>query len=196
MNKRFIPLLLTAVCCSHGPAAFSQDWDLKVAERINPQNPHAVVWRGATFSAYPLGIALPVGQFVYSIMAHDKSSRKKAYESLAGLVVSAAITETLKFSIDRQRPAEKHPDKIFPDKVETGRSFPSGHATIAFAAATSLALEYRKWYVIVPAYLWAGAVGYSRVYQGQHYPTDVIGGAIVGTGSALLSHWLCRKLLR
>jgi membrane-associated phospholipid phosphatase len=56
---------------------------------------------------------------------------------------------------------------------EKGLSFPSQHTSFAFATATALSLQYRKWWVVVPAYTWAAMVGYSRLYLGQHYPSDV-----------------------
>ncbi len=191
-----ILFILTIACSVTGLRSFSQGWDLRLAEHINPQNPHAFVWRAATSSAYPLGAALPIGQFVYGVLAKDSKSRYNAYESLGGLAFSAIVAEALKYGVDRQRPAEKHPGEIFPQSNEHGHSFPSGHATVAFATATTLALEYKKWYITVPAYLWAAGVGYSRVYMGEHYPTDVIGGAVIGAGGALLSHWLTRRIFR
>ena len=54
-----------------------------------------------------------------------------------------------------------------------------------------------KWYVVIPSYLWAGWVAYSRMYLGVHYPSDILGGAIVGGGSAFLmykiNNWMARK---
>ena len=66
-------------------------------------------------------------------------------------------------------------------------SFPSGHTSFAFATATSLSIKYPRWYVIAPSYLWAGAVGYSRMNLGVHYPSDVLAGAMLGAGSAWLT---------
>jgi membrane-associated phospholipid phosphatase len=40
--------------------------------------------------------------------------------------------------------------------------------------------------VYIPAFVWAGLVGYGRIYFGLHYPSDVLGGALVGAGSSLL----------
>jgi undecaprenyl-diphosphatase len=57
-----------------------------------------------------------------------------------------------------------------------------------------LSIHFKKWYVIVPAYAWATSVGYSRMYLGEHYPTDVLVGAAIGTGSAYLSKWLYKKM--
>lgn len=66
----------------------------------------------------------------------------------------------------------------------TGRSFPSGHTSDNFAAAAVLALFYRRrgWlYVLV-----AAAIGYSRIYTGAHWPSDVLASAFLGTGLGVL----------
>jgi undecaprenyl-diphosphatase len=79
------------------------------------------------------------------------------------------------------RPFESYSDII--KKLDGGgASFPSGRTSAAFATATYLSLEYLKLYVIVPSYSWASSVGYSRMYLGVHYPSDVLGGMIVGVG--------------
>ncbi|GAB2971723.1 hypothetical protein GCM10027049_01640 [Mucilaginibacter puniceus] len=65
---------------------------------------------------------------------------------------------------------------------------------MAFATATSLSLSFPKWYVIIPSYTYAAAIGYSRMYLGVHYPTDVLAGALLGTGTAFLT-WKLQKIL-
>jgi membrane-associated phospholipid phosphatase len=109
------------------------------------------------------------------------------------MVDSTGITEILKISIDREKAGRQISLQIFVNRAVHGQSFPSGH-TSGFSTATSLALDYKKWYIVVPAYLWAGSVGYSRMYLGKHYPSDVLGGAIIGIGSGYLCHWLRKKL--
>jgi membrane-associated phospholipid phosphatase len=63
--------------------------------------------------------------------------------------------------------------------------------------STSLSVAYPKWYVIAPAYTWAAGVAYSRLALGAHYPSDVLAGAIIGSGSAWLNiklnQWLNKK---
>ena len=65
----------------------------------------------------------------------------------------------------------------------TGFSFISNHAANHFAIATFMFLTLGKWlgktgYLL---FFWAFVVGYAQIYVGVHYPTDVLGGAIVGT---------------
>jgi undecaprenyl-diphosphatase len=105
------------------------------------------------------------------------------------------LTEGIKRTVNRDRPFVTYPLDVFPNSIdETGKSMPSGHTAFAFTTATSLFTAYPKWYVGLPLYAWATSVGYSRLYLGQHYPSDVLMGAVVGTGSALASNWLYKKL--
>ena len=64
-------------------------------------------------------------------------------------------------------------------------SFPSGHATNAFAVATYLSYNYRRYF---PCFFFmAVIIAYSRIYVGVHYPLDVASGALVGGIGALLA---------
>jgi len=72
-------------------------------------------------------------------------------------------------------------------------SFPSGHTTNSLACAWVLFRRApRKWGV--PALVLAILIALSRLYVGIHYPTDVLGGAVIGIGSACLALWLAPKL--
>ena len=53
--------------------------------------------------------------------------------------------------------------------------------------ATSLSVKYPKWYVIAPSALWACSVGVSRMNEGVHYPSDVLAGAAIGAGCAVVN---------
>lgn len=177
-------------------ALHAQNIDIDILKSINPSDPNSGFWKATGQSAYVLPVGLAGGTIGYGILSKDKSVREKGYELVFSMGISTIITQSLKYTIDRTRPADKYPNDVFVDKPEHGKSFPSGHTTIAFAAATTVTLQYKKWYIAVPAYLWAGAVGYSRMYEGKHYPSDVLGGAAVGIGSAYLAHWISGKIFR
>lgn len=68
--------------------------------------------------------------------------------------------------------------------VITGRSFPSSHTSNNFAAAAVVALFYRRWGWLY--FLVAAVIGYSRVYTGSHWPSDVLVSVFLGMGLGLL----------
>jgi len=186
-----------AGCFLFATQTHAQNWDINLLKDINPAQPNSTVWKTATSSAYPVSIGVPVGLWVISKINHNKKDEQKSYKIAGSVIISAITTEGLKIIINRQRPYYKYPFDIHPyDATEMGKSFPSAHTSLAFATATSLSLEYKKWYISLPAFLWASSVGYSRLYQGEHYPSDVLAGAAVGIGSAYLSHWLTKKFFR
>lgn len=189
-------ILLVTGCFLLSTGLYAQNWDINLLRDINPENPGSGFWKGMSNSAYVAGIGAPAGMFITGVISKDKKTKINSYEMAGSIAIAAIVTQGLKVTINRPRPYEKY-DDVYPEgTIDNGKSFPSGHTTIAFATATTLALEYKKWYITVPAYAWAAGVGYSRMYLGQHYPTDVIGGALVGTGGAFLSHWLTKKIFK
>ena len=134
---------------------------------------------------------LPVVFLAVGYLVNDEKLVSGGYYTLASLALSTAFTYELKYVINRKRPYDKYPGYIDPRNGPVGGpSFPSMHTSMAFNTATALTLRYPKWYVAVPSYLWAGSVAYSRMNKGVHYPTDIIGGALVGAGCAYLTYKL------
>jgi undecaprenyl-diphosphatase len=84
----------------------------------------------------------------------------------------------LKELFERVRPCNALPDAITPVGCAGGYSFPSNHALNNFAAAVFLSRLFPKykWIFLTTATL----VSISRIYLGVHYPSDVLGGAIIG----------------
>lgn len=174
----------------------AQNLDVDILKGFNPRNPNSHFWVQTSNSAYWVPGIVSFGSLAYGLLEKDKTMQRRAYETFLNLAISSVAMEAIKITVNRKRPAEKYPNIIFAHNTIHGKSFPSGHSSLAFSTATSLALDYKKWYVVVPAYLWAGSVGYSRMYLGEHYPSDVLAGAILGIGSGYLSHWLIKKLRR
>lgn len=144
-----------------------------------------------------ISLGVPAGLLIGGQLSGNKEMKRAAWNVGKTILISTGITAALKFSVNRNRPFIDYPADIPKAGAGGSPSFPSGHTSQAFATATALYLEYPKWYVAVPAFGWASAVGYSRMYLGVHYPTDVLAGALVGSGSALLNrqinHWIHKK---
>jgi membrane-associated phospholipid phosphatase len=147
-------------------------------------------------TVYPISLATPIGLLGLGLIKHDKTLQQKGFVAFTSLTISMGTTYVLKKIINRARPSITYPF-IQPVIIETNGSLPSGHTTAAFSTATSLTLAYPKWYVAVPAYTWASTVAYSRLHLGVHYPSDILAGAVIGAGSAWLSHkanrWLQKR---
>lgn len=130
-----------------------------------------------------VNVGVPVGLLAGGIISDDKQMRQNALYVASSSAVNALVTMLMKKVVKRQRPYLVNV-KIKAVYPATQYSFPSGHASTAFTTASALSQAYPKWYVIAPSFLWAGAVSYSRLYLGVHYPTDVAAGALLGTGTA------------
>ena len=75
-------------------------------------------------------------------------------------------------------------------------SFPSGHTVTAFSLAVLFTYWSKNKARGAIFLLYAVIVGYSRMYLGKHYPSDVLGGAATGIGTAYLSTWLNHKFFK
>jgi len=116
------------------------------------------------------------GLWLLGHMRHD--SHKSETGLLAGEAVlnSLMVAEVLKYSMGRERLLQGNGGAFF----QGGTSFPSGHTTVAWAAAGVLAHEYPGPLTKILAYGLAGAVSYSRVRAKQHFPSDVFIGGMLG----------------
>ena len=88
-------------------------------------------------------------------------------------VIADLLAELGKTIVDRHRPFET---QLGPPT--STHSFPSGHSATAFACATVLAMLAPRWRV--PFFVLAALIAFSRLYNGVHYPTDVLAGSLLG----------------
>ncbi len=178
-----------------GATIFSQNSDIRILRSINSEEslPSDRFFRFVSNSNAYVVVAVPVSLGAYGLIKEDKQIIRDACTIIAAIAVNEAITVGMKYSINRDRPFVSYPD-ITKKSGAGSPSFPSGHTSSAFATATSLSLVYKKWYVTVPAYTWAGTVGYSRMHLGVHYPSDVLAGAIIGSGCAWLTYAVNKRL--
>jgi len=169
----------------------AQTLDARILHTINKSESSFLTGfsRTVSTSADVVPLVLPIGQLAYGLFAGDKSTLNAGLRSTVSMALMVGVTQAMKYSIDRQRPYDKYPDYIIARSHSDSPSFPSGHTSMAAVTAMSLCLEYPKWYIITPAALWALSVGYSRMYLGVHYPSDVAAGLFIGAGSALLTHY-------
>ncbi len=118
-----------------------------------------------------LQFALPLTALTstYYYQGNDKPH----WQMLKAYGASIIFTHSVKHLINKRRPNGGN------------YSFPSGHTTSAFSGAAFLHLRY-GWKVGVPAFLLASYVGYTRIVARKHDKWDVLGGALVGIGGALL----------
>lgn len=117
----------------------------------------------------------------YGYLAKDQKAKSVAMDSLTSSIIAAGIVApVLKWTFGRVRP--NHATRTFEFRPFSGnQSFPSGHATQAFAVASVIAAHYDQWWVQGLSYGVAGLVGYSRIQQNAHFASDVVAGAVIGT---------------
>lgn len=175
----------------------SQNFDIGLLNKFNPNNGgENPTWKFVSNRAIYISAATPLAMMAVGIASHDQKLKQVAFNTGVALVGNTVITMAMKNSIQRQRPFVTWSDRIMlqGNTSPTDYSFPSGHTSTAFAVATSVSMAYPKWYVIAPSFAFASATAYSRMYRGAHYPTDVLCGMIVGSGSAYLTNKLQKMM--
>lgn len=133
--------------------------------------------RGATFTVCLL--------LFFTIASNFKS--RIGVEGLIALGTSHLLVQVLKRNLSRKRPYHDEGLRIFVKQLKD-YSFPSGHTTAIFSLTTTLSL-FLPWLasLLLPI---AFLVGFSRIYLGHHYPTDVAMGAVIGVTFSIGTHIL------
>ena len=143
-----------------------------------------------------------MGTTAVAFLTKDPKLKKTVIVWAGSLLLNSAITQELKVRFHRHRPRSGHPYNVFDwrDGIEENTSFVSGHTSNIFTTATVFATNYKdvKWVPPV-AYGLATLVGLSRIYDNDHWASDVMAGAAVGFISAktvnAIYNWVGKKIL-
>jgi undecaprenyl-diphosphatase len=117
----------------------------------------------------------------YLILAGSQVDRRNVLITMAILVVEITVFRMFKAFYARPRPELLAGGLNRRQLVLDFHSFPSGHATIGFGVAYLISYFYPYWPVMLLTYLLAGGIALSRIYLREHFPLDVVGGALLGT---------------
>ena len=133
--------------------------------------------------------ALFLGMLVLVILlAHGRryaSWRRAAVAAGLSAGLALAIGKLIAGLVDRARPFVTHPAAVHLfARHAADASFPSDHATASFAIGVSIVVRKRRWGIVVLVAAVILSVG--RVALGLHYPSDVLGGAVLGSATALM----------
>lgn len=126
------------------------------------------------------------------VMLFFKRSRRAGIAVLMGLIFGLVVGNWgIKNIVARARPCAINTaiELIIPYPSEY--SFPSGHTLSSFVSATAVFLYNKKWGVA--AFVLASLIAFSRLYLYVHFPTDILGGIVVGVILAHVAYWLCQK---
>ena len=109
----------------------------------------------------------------------DEAAKNTGVIAAAALIGTQIINVTLKYAIDRERPnlgARSYRPRLLNTRLTP--SFPSGHTASSFAFANVMRAKHPKYKFPLLGY--AVLSGYSQMYVGNHYPSDVLAGALLG----------------
>jgi len=110
----------------------------------------------------------------------DPRAKATALDSIAASAISSGIiVNSLKYVVGRARPTDGKGAYDF-EPFSGHDSFLSGHTTEAFTLAAVISEHYDQAWVKLTAYGLAGTVGYARLNNNRHWPSDVLAGAVVG----------------
>jgi undecaprenyl-diphosphatase len=164
--------------------------DLDILRAVNQPAGAMVDWAMEAASNRAILLAIAGLAAIYAAF-------RSVHRWLAAILIVAAIgaadltsVRALKPLVARARPCQELRDVRAPLECGAGKSFPSAHAADSAAAATVFAWALPRFSVLGIAI--AAVVGFSRVYLGEHWPSDVVAGWILGTAIGILVIFITR----
>lgn len=159
----------------------TQDGRIDMAVQRNRSSSTNSIARAVTPLGSYAGIGVSVASLGGGLLFHDSQLRDTGRDAIeAELFAAGIVTPILKEAFGRSRPIQgSDADEYHP--LSSGQSFPSGHATEAFAVASVFAARSQGWVVPVIAYTLASGVALARMNDRAHFASDVVAGAVIGT---------------
>ena len=124
--------------------------------------------------------AIPAGGYIWSLFNHAPQARETGLLTAEALGDSLIVTEAMKFLSRRERPTVDGAKGQFFKGSLFDSSFPSNHATTAWAIASVVGDEYPGWLTRTTVYGLASAISVSRIVADKHFPSDVLVGSATG----------------
>ena len=127
-----------------------------------------------------------VATWAVGTIIKDERLSTTALNSAKALATGAILTEGIKIIAGRSRPDQMHGNMhfdAFGGNNNNTKSFPSGHAFVAWSVFTPFAEEYSKWIYVIPA-----SVSLARMYRNRHWLSDVVLGGGIGYFAGLYFH--------
>jgi undecaprenyl-diphosphatase len=160
-------------------AAFIQGFDESILFFIRENLKNPVLDRFMVFVTM-LGNSGFLWIFIAFLLLSQKRYQRCGIPLICALSLTMFLSDdVLKPLIGRLRPSDKFPELLLLISKPHSPSFPSGHTAVAFASAAVLFHYYRIAGIL--AYLMAALIAYSRLYLFVHYPTDILGGILLGS---------------
>jgi len=148
-----------------------------------------IIFRAITILGDGLITLLAIAALIFA------KKKKKAITLILAYTYSGILCQVLKQFFHLPRPkyffeqmSFKYDHFVDDVNLYNHNAFPSGHTATIFALATVLVLVFKKNKISIPCVILALLVGYSRIYLAQHFLQDVVAGALLGIGCALLSY--------
>ncbi len=162
------------------------------------------VFHGQTWLNYIMKYVTYIGEFgagaivcALVLLIFKKTRWAGVAVAIALILDLLVVNVVLKLSVNRARPWQTYPDLGFQEfhfsigvREPSDSSFPSGHTAALFAAAVALTMFYKV--KGLPALAVALLVALSRIYLCMHYPSDVLGGMVIGSACGVAGYFLMK----